>query len=191
MQFFKITGIDSPVKHEGLADIIQRKIEESDGEFLLGQQKESAASLWASLFDGSHEMVVQKNVHLSPKRDTTSPNDSRGKKRRAPPPPSDKAPYSAKAQVNTEQLGKENQAKSDHTPAGSSSFDANLATRMQQLQTPVAAPYKAGACRKSSLAGLGNAISLLTKTKSETKPVPTPRQKCITEMLDPRSWLQP
>ncbi|XP_064924677.1 rhotekin-2 isoform X5 [Columba livia] len=184
-------SIDSPVKHEGLADIIQRKIEESDGEFLLGQQKESAASLWASLFDGSHEMVVQKNVHLSPKRDTTSPNDSRGKKRRAPPPPSDKAPYSAKAQVNTEQLGKENQAKSDRTPAGSSSFDANLATRMQQLQTPVAAPYKAGACRKSSLAGLGNPISLLTKTKSETKPVPTPRQKCITEMLDPRSWLQP
>ncbi|XP_065495097.1 rhotekin-2 isoform X1 [Caloenas nicobarica] len=184
-------SIDSPVKHEGLADIIQRKIEESDGEFLLGQQKESAASLWASLFDGSHEMVVQKNVHLSPKRDTTSPNDSRGKKRRAPPPPSDKAPYSAKAQVNTEQLGKENWVKSDRTPAGSSSSDAKLATRMQQLQTPVAAPYKAGACRKSSLAGLGNPISLLTKTKSETKPVPAPRQKCITEMLDPRSWLQP
>lgn len=191
MLSLKITGIDSPVKHEGLADIIQRKIEESDGEFLLGQQKESAASLWASLFDGSHEMIVQKNVHLSPKRDTTSHNDSRGKKRRAPPPPSDKALYSAKAQVNTEQLGKENWAKSDRTPAGSSSFDAKLGTRMQQLQTPIAAPYKAGACRKSSLAGLGNPISLLSKTKSETKPVPTPRQKCITEMLDPRSWLQP
>uniref|UniRef100_A0A8C0BS13 Rhotekin-2 n=1 Tax=Buteo japonicus TaxID=224669 RepID=A0A8C0BS13_9AVES len=59
-------SIDSPVKHEGLADIIQRKIEESDGKFLLGQQKESASSLWASLFDGSHEMVdylcTNKNV---------------------------------------------------------------------------------------------------------------------------------
>uniref|UniRef100_A0A8C0IBW4 Rhotekin 2 n=1 Tax=Bubo bubo TaxID=30461 RepID=A0A8C0IBW4_BUBBB len=60
-------SIDSPVKHEGLADIIQRKIEESDGEFLLGQQKDSASSLWASLFDGSHEMVVQKNMHLTQK----------------------------------------------------------------------------------------------------------------------------
>ncbi|XP_075361406.1 rhotekin-2 isoform X2 [Mycteria americana] len=183
-------SIDSPVKHEGLADIIQRKIEESDGEFLLGQQKESACSLWASLFDGSHEMVVQKNMHRGPKRDTTSPNDdSRGKKRRAPPPPSDKSPYSAKAQVNTEQLGKENWEKSNCTFASSSSFDSKLSMKMQQLQTPIAAPHKIGPCRKSSLAGHGNPISLLNKTESETKPVPTPRQKCITEMLDPRSWL--
>uniref|UniRef100_A0A8C3TUM6 Rhotekin-2 n=1 Tax=Catharus ustulatus TaxID=91951 RepID=A0A8C3TUM6_CATUS len=92
-------SIDSPVKHEGLTDIIHRKIEETDGEFLLGQQKESASALWASLFDGSHEMTFQKNVHLNPKGDTTSPNDSRGKKRRAPPPPSDKSPYSAKPQL--------------------------------------------------------------------------------------------
>ncbi|NXW22859.1 RTKN2 protein, partial [Circaetus pectoralis] len=183
-------SIDSPVKHEGLADIIQRKIEESDGKFLLGQQKESTSSLWASLFDGSHEMVVQKNMHLGPKRDTTSPNDSRGKKRRAPPPPSDKSPYSTKAQVNTEQLGTENWEKSDHTSASSSSFDSVLSTKMQQLQTPIAAPCKIGPYRKSSSAGHGNPISLVNKTKSETKLVPTPRQKCITEMLDPRSWLQ-
>ncbi|NXL50347.1 RTKN2 protein, partial [Podilymbus podiceps] len=182
-------SIDSPVKHEGLADIIQRKIEESDGEFLLGQQKESASSLWASLFDGSHEMVVQKNMHLGPKRDTTSPNDSRGKKRRAPPPPSDKSPYSAKAQVNTERAGKENWEKSDCTSVSSSSFDPKLPMETQQLQTPVAAPRKIGPCRKSGLAGQGNPISLVTKP--ETRPVPTPRQMCITGMLDPRSWLQP
>ncbi|NWU35458.1 RTKN2 protein, partial [Hylia prasina] len=183
-------SIDSPVKHEGLVDIIQRKIEESDGEFLLGQQKESASALWASLFDGSHEMTVQKNMHLGSKRDT-SPNGSRGKKRRAPPPPSDKSPYSAKAQVNTEQQGKENWRKPDHTPASSSSFESVLATKMQQLQTPVAPPRKIGPCGKSGLAGLGNPISLVSKTKSETKPVPTPRQKGITEILDPRSWLHP
>uniref|UniRef100_A0A663N2U2 Rhotekin-2 n=1 Tax=Athene cunicularia TaxID=194338 RepID=A0A663N2U2_ATHCN len=183
-------SIDSPVKHEGLADIVQRKIEESDGEFLLGQQKDSASSLWASLFDGSHEMVVQKNMNLSPKTDTISPNESRGKKRRAPPPPSDKPPYSAKAQVNTEQSGKENWEKSDRASASSFSFDSKLPTKMQQL-TPIAAPRKIGPCRKSSLAGHGNLISLVSKTESETKPVPTPRQKCITEMLDPRSWLQP
>uniref|UniRef100_A0A8B9FVX1 Rhotekin-2 n=1 Tax=Amazona collaria TaxID=241587 RepID=A0A8B9FVX1_9PSIT len=182
--------IDSPVKHEGLADIIQRKIEETDGEFLLGQQKESASSLWASLFDGSQEMVVQKNMHLSPKKNT-SPNDSRGKKRRAPPPPSDKSPYSAKAQVNAEQAGKENWGKSDCTPANSSSFDSKLSAKLQQLQTPTAAPRKIGPCNKSTLAGHGNPISLVNKTESETKPVPAPRQKCIREMLDPRSWLQP
>ncbi|NXW99561.1 RTKN2 protein, partial [Larus smithsonianus] len=184
-------SIDSPVKHEGLADIIQRKIKESDGEFLLGQQKESASSLWASLFDGSHEMVVQKNTHPGSKRDTASPTDGRGKKRRAPPPPSDKLPYTAKAQVNTEQLGKENQEKPERTSAGTSSFDSKLSTITQQLQTPIAAPRKIGPCRKISLAGHGNPSSLVTKTESETKPVPTPREKCITEMLDPRSWLQP
>ncbi|NWH16655.1 RTKN2 protein, partial [Grus americana] len=184
-------SIDSPVKHEGLADIIQRKIEESDGEFLLSQQKESASSLWASLFDGSHEMVVQKNVHLSPKRDTTSTNDSKGKKRRAPPPPSDKSPYSTKPQVNTEQLGKENWEKPDCTSTTSSPFDSKLSMKMQQLHTPIAAPRKIGPCRKSNLVDHRNPISVVNKTESETKPVPTPRQKCITEMLDPRSWLQP
>ncbi|NXY72053.1 RTKN2 protein, partial [Glareola pratincola] len=184
-------SIDSPVKHEGLADIIQRKIEESDGEFLLGQQKESASSLWASLFDGSHEMVVQKNTHPGSKSDTASPADGRGKKRRAPPPPSDKLPYSAKAQVDTEQWGKENQEKPECTSAGTSSCDSELPTITQQLQTPIAAPRKIGPSRKTSLAGHGNPSSLATKTVSETKPVLTPRQKCITEILNPRSWLQP
>ncbi|XP_071605213.1 rhotekin-2 isoform X3 [Heliangelus exortis] len=184
-------SIDSPVKHESLADTIQRKIKESDDEFLLSQQKESASSLWASLFDGSHEMVVQKNVHLSPERDTSSPNDSRGKKRRAPPPPSDKSPYSAKAQVNTQQLGKENGEKSDQTPAGGASFDSKFSLKMQELQTPVAAPRRIGPCRKSSLAGHGNLVPLVNKTESENRPVPTPRQKCITNVLHPRSWVQP
>ncbi|NXE61171.1 RTKN2 protein, partial [Calcarius ornatus] len=184
-------SIDSPVKPEGLADIIHRKIEESDGEFLLGQQKEPASALWASLFDGSHEMTVQKNTHQDPKRDTTSPSDSRGKKRRAPPPPSAKSPSSAEAQVNTEQLGKENWRKPDHTPACSSSSESVSATKMQQLQTPIAPPRKIGLCGKRDLAGLGNPVSLVSKTKSETKPAPTPRHKGITEILDPRSWLHP
>ncbi|XP_072787018.1 rhotekin-2 isoform X4 [Taeniopygia guttata] len=184
-------SIDSPVKPEGLADIIHRKIEESNGEFLPGQQQESASALWASLFDGSHEMAVQKNMHLDPKRDTASPNDSRGKKRRAPPPPSDKSPCSAEAQVNTEPLGKENWRKPDHTPASGSSLESVLATKTQQLQTPIAPPRKIGPCGRSGLAGLRNPISLVSKTKSETKPVPTPRHKGITEILDPRSWLHP
>ncbi|KFV71584.1 Rhotekin-2, partial [Dryobates pubescens] len=182
-------SIDSPVKHEGLVDIIHRKIEESDGEYLLGQQKEPVSSLWASLFDGSHEMIVQKNTHLSPKRDITSPNDSRGKKRRAPPPPPDKSPYRAKAQVNTEQPGKENGEKSEHTSASSSCFDSKLTTKMQPFQTPIAAPRRIDPCRKSSSAGHGNPISVANQSEAETKPVPIPRQKCVTQMLDPRSWL--
>ncbi|NXN11005.1 RTKN2 protein, partial [Indicator maculatus] len=180
-------SIDSPVKHEGLVDIMQRKIEESDGEYLLGQQKEPASSLWASLFDGSHEMIVQKNTHLSPKGDITSPNDSRGKKRRAPPPPSDKSPYRAKAQVNTEQSGKENCEKSEYTSAASSCFDSKVTTKMQPLQTPIAAPHRTDPCRKSSSLGHGNPISLANKSEAETKLVPAPREKCITQMLDPRS----
>ncbi|XP_009863283.1 PREDICTED: rhotekin-2 [Apaloderma vittatum] len=184
-------NIDSPVKHEGLADIIHRQIEETDGEYLLGQQKEPPSSLWASLFDGSHEMIVQKNMHLGPKRDTTSPCDSRRHKRRAPPPPCNKSPYSAKPHVNTEQSGKENWEKSGRTSASSSSFNSKLSVKMQQLQTPIAAPRKIGPCKKSSLAGHGNPVSVVNKTESETKPVPAPRQKCITEMQDPRSWLQP
>ncbi|XP_051473075.1 rhotekin-2 [Apus apus] len=178
-------SIDSPVKHEGLADIIQRKIEESDGEFLLGQQKESASCLWASLFDGSHKMAVQKNMHLGPKRDPSSPNDSRGKKRRAPSPPPNKSPYDAKAQANTEQLGKENWEKSGCTSAFGSSLDAKLSMKTQQLRTPIAAPRNIGSCRKISLDGRGNPISVVNKTDSETKPVPAPRQKCITDRHRP------
>lgn len=176
-------SIDSPVKHEGLADIIQRKIEKSDGEFLLCHQKEPASSLWASLFDGSHEMVVQKNMH------TASPNDGRGKKRRAPPPPSDKPAYNAKACGNIAELDKENWERPGGTSC--SSVDSALSTETQQLQTPIAAPHNVCPCRKNSLADHRNPISLVTKTESETKPVPTPKQKRITEVLDPRSWLQP
>ncbi|NXL93341.1 RTKN2 protein, partial [Alectura lathami] len=184
-------SIDSPVKQEGLADIIQRKIEESDGQFLLCQQEESASSLWASLFDGSHEMTVQKNLHPGPKRDAASPGDGRRKKRRAPPPPSDKSPCSAQAQANTEELDKENWEKPDSTSCRSSPFGSKLSAGAQLLHAPIAAPRRTGPCRKSSVAAHRNPISLVTTTESETKPVPTPRQKCITEMLDPRSWLQP
>ncbi|XP_072196230.1 rhotekin-2 isoform X2 [Excalfactoria chinensis] len=137
-------SIDSPVKHEGLADIIQRKIEESDGEFLLCQQKEPASSLWASLFDGSHEMVVQKNMR------TASPNDGRGKKRRAPPPPSDKPAYNAEAHGNSEELDKENWERPDGTSCGS--LHSALPTETQQLQAPSAAPRKICPCRKNSMA---------------------------------------
>uniref|UniRef100_A0A8C9G2Q4 Prolactin receptor n=1 Tax=Pavo cristatus TaxID=9049 RepID=A0A8C9G2Q4_PAVCR len=134
-----------------------------DGEFLLCQQKEPASSLWASLFDGSHEMVVQKNMH------TAGPNDGRGKKRRAPPPPSDKPAYNAKARGNTEELDKENW----EGPGGTSCscLDSALPTETQQLQTPAAAPRKTCPCRKNSLADHRNPISLVTKTDPSADPI--------------------
>ncbi|XP_065407957.1 rhotekin-2 isoform X2 [Chrysemys picta bellii] len=185
-------SIDSPVKHEGLTDIIQRKIEETDGEFLIGQQKESVPSVWAPLFDGSHQMLVQKNtVFPDANSEIVSPNDGKGKKRRAPLPPSDKLPYSSKTQMNTDQLDKENLWKKPAIARRtSSSFDAKLSSMMHQLQRPIAAPRKLVPCRKSSSIDSENPLSSVTETESETKPVPAPRQKSIKEILDPRSWLQ-
>ncbi|TFK11740.1 myb-related protein A [Platysternon megacephalum] len=185
-------SIDSPVKHEGLTDIIQRKIEETDGEFLIGQQKESVPSVWAPLFDGSHQMLVQKNtVFPDANSEIVSPNDGKGKKRRAPLPPSDKLPYSSKTQMSTDQLDKENLWKKPAIARRtSSSFDAKLSSMMHQLQRPIAAPCKLVPCRKSSSIDSENPLSSVTETESETKPVPAPRQKSIKEILDPRSWLQ-
>uniref|UniRef100_A0A452GKW6 Rhotekin-2 n=1 Tax=Gopherus agassizii TaxID=38772 RepID=A0A452GKW6_9SAUR len=185
-------SIDSPVKHEGLTDIMQRKIEETDGEFLIGQQKESVPSVWAPLFDGSHQMLVQKNIVFpDANSEIVSPNDGKGKKRRAPLPPSDKLPYSSKTQMSTDQLDKENLWKKPTIARRtSSSFDAKLSSMMHQLQRPIAAPRKLVPCRKISSIDSENPLSSVTETESETKPVPAPRQKSIKEILDPGSWLQ-
>uniref|UniRef100_A0A8C3SIE4 Rhotekin 2 n=1 Tax=Chelydra serpentina TaxID=8475 RepID=A0A8C3SIE4_CHESE len=192
-QHFYDLSIDSPVKHEGLTDIIQRKIEETDGEFLIGQQKESAPSVWAPLFDGSHQMLVQKNIVFpDANSEIVSPNDGKGKKRRAPLPPSDMLPYSSKTQMSTDQLDKENLWKKPAIARRtSSSFDAKLSSMMHQLQRPIAVPRKLVPCRKSSSVDSENPLSSVTERESETKPVPAPRQKSIKEILDPRSWLQP
>ncbi|CAM2117464.1 unnamed protein product [Caretta caretta] len=185
-------SIDSPVKHEGLIDIIQRKIEETDGEFLIGQQKESAPSVWAPLFDGSHQMLVQKNIVFpDANSEIVSPNDGKGKKRKAPLPPSDKLPNSSKTQMSTDQLDKENVWKKPAIARRtSSSFDAKLSSMMHQLQRPIAAPRKLVPCRKSSSIDSENPLTSVTETESETKSLPAPRQKSIKEILDPRSWLQ-
>uniref|UniRef100_A0A8C8RLD0 Rhotekin 2 n=1 Tax=Pelusios castaneus TaxID=367368 RepID=A0A8C8RLD0_9SAUR len=190
-QHFYDISIDSPAKHESLTDILQRKIEETDGEFLLGQQKESAPSLWAPLFDGSHQMLVQKHIVVpDAKSEIISPTDGKRKKRRAPLPPSDKPPFSSKAQMSTDQLDKESVSKKPAINSRTSSFDVKLSSMMHQLQRPIAAPRKLVPCRKSSSTDNENLVSSVIKTESETKPVPAPRQKSIKEILNPRSWLQ-
>ncbi|XP_014688899.1 rhotekin-2 isoform X1 [Equus asinus] len=175
-------SIDSPIKLESLTDIIQKKIEETNGQFLIGQHEESSPPHWATLFDGGHQVVIQKEV-LSPVSKRL--HDGKGKKRRAPLPPSGKAPFSLKTQSNTDQLVKDGWEKT--TVSQTSPLDTKLSTLMHHLQKPIAAPRKLLPARKNSLTDGGHTDM---KTNFEVKPVPAPRQKSIKNLLDPRSWLQ-
>ncbi|XP_034537724.1 rhotekin-2 [Notolabrus celidotus] len=94
-------SINSPGKFESITDMIHNKIEETDGHFLIGPEEEKDAPNWSTLFDGSHSVLVQKNVLSKSKTSTpcSSPNPSTSstpisnKKRRAPPPPPDRKAY--------------------------------------------------------------------------------------------------
>lgn len=77
-------SIDSPVKLESVTDIIQKKIGETNGQFLIGRDDQSAAPPWAAVFDGNHEMVIEKKV-LSP---TGEPAPDGKRKKEASPTPS-------------------------------------------------------------------------------------------------------
>lgn len=96
---FWFAGINSPGKFEGITDIIHNKIVESDGRFLIGDEQEKDVADWATLFDGSHSLVVQKSVLSESKTSTpySSPisasTSNSSKKRRAPPPPPSAQPY--------------------------------------------------------------------------------------------------
>ncbi|XP_015360184.1 rhotekin-2 [Marmota marmota marmota] len=175
-------SIDSPMKLESLTDIIQKKIEEMNGQFLIGQDEESSPPPWASVFDGNHKMVIQKKV-LSPTSEQL--HDGKRKKRRAPLPPSDKPPFSLKTQSNTDQLVKDNWGEASISQT--SPLDTRLSILMHHLQKPIAAPRKLLPARKKTLT---DGAHTDTETNIEAKPVPAPRQKSIRDILDPRSWLQ-
>ncbi|XP_059964827.1 rhotekin-2 isoform X3 [Mesoplodon densirostris] len=55
-------SIDSPIKLESLTDIIQKKFEQTNGEFLIGQHEESSPPPWATLFDCNHQVVIKKKA---------------------------------------------------------------------------------------------------------------------------------
>ncbi|XP_075389549.1 rhotekin-2 [Tenrec ecaudatus] len=175
-------SIDSPMKLEGLTDIIQKKIEETNGQFRIGQHEDSSPPPWALLFDGSHHLAVQKKV-LSPPREQLE--DGKGKKRRAPPPPSDKPPFSSKTQSHSEQVANDKMEKTN-LPRTSPS-DARLATLVPHLQKPRAALRKFPPPRKHGAADVARTDP---ETRVEAKPLPAPRQKSTKNILDPRSWLQ-
>lgn len=158
------------MKLESLTGIIQKKIEETNGEFLVGQHEESSSPSWATL----------KKV-LSPA--SKQLHEEKGKKRRAPLPPSDKVPFNLKTQSNKNQLVQGNWEKT--SVSQTSPLDTKLSTPMHHLQKPVAAPRKLLPARKSSST---DGEHTDTKTSIEAKPVPAPRQKTIKDILDPRSW---
>lgn len=113
------------------------------------------------------------------------PPDGKRKKRRAPLPPSDKPPFSLKAQSNSEQQTLEdNWGKTD--VSRTSPLDTKLSTLMHHIQKPMAAPRKLLPAGRNSLPDSEQAD---TQTSCEAKPVPAPRQKSIKDILDPRSWL--
>ncbi|XP_075836178.1 rhotekin-2 [Microtus pennsylvanicus] len=173
-------SIDSPVKLESLTDIIKKKIGETNGQFLIGQDEESAPPPWAAVFDGNHEMVIQKKV-VSPAGHPAP--DGKRKKRRAPLPPTDQPPFSIKTQGGTDQP---KDSRTQASISAASPSDPRLSSQMHSFQKPVAAPRKLPARKNSSADGEHTD----TKTSLEDKPVPAPRQKSIRDILDPRSWLQ-
>ncbi|XP_005360204.1 rhotekin-2 [Microtus ochrogaster] len=174
-------SIDSPVKLESLTDIIQKKIGETNGQFLIGQDEESAPPPWAAVFDGNHEMVIQKKV-VSPAGHPAP--DGKRKKRRAPLPPTDQPPFSIKTQGGTDGP---TDSRTQASISAASPSDPKLSSQMHPFQRPVAAPRKLPPARKNSSA---DGEHTDTKTSLEDKPVPAPRQKSIRDILDPRSWLQ-
>lgn len=127
------------MKLESLTGIIQKKI---------GQHEEASPPSWATLFDGNHQLVIKKKV-LSPASKQLP--EEKGKKRRAPLPPPDKAPFNLKTQSNKNQLVQDNWEKT--SVSQTLPLDTKLSTPMHHLQKPVAAPRKLLPARKSSLTG--------------------------------------
>ncbi|MBN3280591.1 RTKN2 protein, partial [Polyodon spathula] len=177
-------SIDSPIKPEGLMDIIHNKIEETGGRFVVGQEDTPLGPHWGALFEGTHNMVVEKNV-VTPSRscENTCPNYAI-KKRRAPPPPPDRLPYKQGGSVNN-QSEKENSRKNPMAPVRASSLESKFSSIIQQLQRPTVPPRKNLMHNKAS----SNEDQM---PEPLHRPVPAPRQrlKSFKDKLNPKSWRQ-
>uniref|UniRef100_A0A8C5HAD0 Rhotekin-2-like n=1 Tax=Gouania willdenowi TaxID=441366 RepID=A0A8C5HAD0_GOUWI len=130
-------SINSPGKFESITDIIHNKIEETGGSFLIGQDKEREVPDWSSLFDGAHSAVVQKSVLSISKTSTpysspilsTNLTPLSNKKRRAPPPPTDREPY-----THTPKEKENTSRPATRSKTGRPSLDAKFSAIIQQLQ---------------------------------------------------------
>ncbi|KAG8435584.1 hypothetical protein GDO86_013499 [Hymenochirus boettgeri] len=171
-------SIGSPLKLESITDILHKKIEETDGQFLIGEKEDSAPPPWAALFDGNHQLHVEKSK-LSP----SMGNDGKAKKRRAPPPPPIKTAFSLEEANSIEKENLWSRASLSRK-----SFDTKLSAIMHHLQRPIVAPRKPALNEEKDF--IGNETNKDTRDQEVVKPMPTPRQKSIKGRLDPRSWLQ-
>ncbi|KAJ6661555.1 hypothetical protein lerEdw1_013794 [Lerista edwardsae] len=169
-------SIDSPMKCEGLMYAAQQKMEETNGECQTSQQEENVPSLWAAMFNGSCPMLVQKSMLPD-----AVPGEGKGKKRRAPLPPSDKPPFISRAQTPTDEQGKEN--------SPSQNCSDSILSSVPHLQRPVAAPRKPGSCQKGTIVNNRSLVPPATKSACSEKPVPAPRQTSVHVWLDPRACL--
>eukprot|EP00062_Callorhinchus_milii_P001439 gi/632936577/ref/XP_007895406.1/ PREDICTED: rhotekin-2 isoform X2 [Callorhinchus milii] len=180
--------IESPLKDKSLMDIIHNKIEETDGEFLLGHQQVSEPPLWAALFDGTHNIIVQRNVQVPDQnKDNATTSSTKGKKRPAPPPPVDKQPYKPEtACINQSQ--KENWKTSVSTQK-MSILVPKLSSTMQQVHRSTAISHRHFPTSQACLNEGSNQAA--AKPPLFNRPVPAPRQRGpIKNKLDPRTWVQ-
>ncbi|XP_061767170.1 rhotekin-2-like [Nerophis ophidion] len=141
-------SINSPGRFERITDIIHNRIEKTEGRFLIGQEEQTQAADWSTLFDGCHSMVVQKrngpslcqtSTPFSSPKATSSSAPNSGKKRRAPPPPTSHAPPPSRPDRPPcppfSHREKENPITlRPKTKTGRPSLDAKFSAIIQQLQ---------------------------------------------------------
>uniref|UniRef100_UPI00398EB10D rhotekin-2 isoform X2 n=1 Tax=Pristiophorus japonicus TaxID=55135 RepID=UPI00398EB10D len=168
-------NIESPLKDESLMNIIRSRIQETDGEFLLGQQKESDRHHWAALFDGAHNIVIQKNVLTPDGTSVPAPaSPGRAKKRPAPAPPAGKRPYQP-GEPRPDRVQNENSRRASPSSGRGSELPSAL-DRAPALPSP-----------EHRLASQGPGQE---PAQAAASPVPAPRQNIsIRAKLDPRTWI--
>uniref|UniRef100_A0A8C4X379 Rhotekin 2 n=1 Tax=Erpetoichthys calabaricus TaxID=27687 RepID=A0A8C4X379_ERPCA len=182
-------SIDSPLKVEGLTDIIHNKIEETNGQFLLKQVKDADLPPWGALFEGTHTMVVQKSI-LSPSKSCENLSTDATKKRRAPPPPPPNKLVYTTENGESNRLNKENAWKKTEAQVKASSFDSKFSAIMQQFQKPLIPPRKNNQNHRV-ISGDEQETLENEYTGKLNRPVPAPRlkHKSFKEKINPRSWL--
>uniref|UniRef100_A0A8D2LP15 Rhotekin 2 n=1 Tax=Varanus komodoensis TaxID=61221 RepID=A0A8D2LP15_VARKO len=189
-QHFYDFSIDSPAKHEAVINIMQQKTEEASGGLLIGEEEEEedAPPSWAAIFDGSHQMRVEKNRLSGANEEDVNLHEGKGKKRRAPLPPSDKSPYTLAKQTSNQQ-GKENIWNNSPLLCRKNSPDSCLSSVLFFKQ-PLAAAHKPVSCQKGTSADREGPAPSARKAACGDKPIPALRQKLIreTDAPVPCSW---
>ncbi|XP_069097011.1 rhotekin-2 isoform X1 [Pleurodeles waltl] len=155
-------SIGSPMKFESLADIIYKKNEETDGQFLTCS-KEVTNPPWTAMFDSSRQMHAQKFVLA----------DEHEKKRRAPVPSSEIPPFLS--QETTYQSEKENIcSNANFTPF----FDANKSVLTQPSKGTKVSFLKAALPSKICKTQDGS-VHKGAEIHTKDKPVPLPRIRSL------------